>query len=163
MYSIMQKLTQNSWIELAIRWFLGAIFIYSSYHKIIEPEQFAKIIYGYYLFPDFTINLIAIILPFLELYTGLFLVLGIYPRTAALIILIMLFIFIIAISINLVRGVEFDCGCFSFGETGYTSSARRLLVRDILYFVSGLYVLFFDQYRKWCLRQTGSIIKNISC
>ena len=51
----------NSWLELAARWFLGMIFLYASYHKIAAPAQFAKIIYGYYLFPDISINIIAIV------------------------------------------------------------------------------------------------------
>ena len=42
----------NTWFELVVRWFLGTIFLYASIHKIASPEQFAKIIYGYYLFPQ---------------------------------------------------------------------------------------------------------------
>lgn len=162
MYSTVQKTIKNSWIELAVRWFLGITFIYGSYYKIIEPAHFAKIIYGYYLFPDFSINLIAIVLPFLEFFTGLALILGIYPRSAALIILSMLFVFIIAISINLSRGMEFDCGCFSFNEAGYTYSVWQLLIRDIFYFVLCLHILFFDPLRRWCLIQSGNILKNTS-
>lgn len=152
----------NSWLELAARWFLGITFIYSCYHKIIAPAYFAKIIYGYYLFPDWSINLIAIILPFLELFAGLALVLGIYPRSAALITAGVLLIFMIALSINLIRGQEFDCGCFSFGEPGHTSSAGQLLIRDIFYFVVGLEVLFFGQRRRWCILQSGSVLTKIS-
>ena len=130
-----------------MRWLLGGIFLISCYHKIVEPAHFAKIIYGYYLFPGVTINLIAIILPFLELFAGIALVLGIYPRSAALIVNAMLLAFIIAISINLIRGHEFDCGCFSFGATGHTFSTVHLLVRDIICFILGLQILFFDNYR----------------
>jgi hypothetical protein len=50
----------NQWIELAARWILGMTFIYASYNKILEPAVFAKIIYGYDLFPAVFINLIAI-------------------------------------------------------------------------------------------------------
>ncbi len=153
----------NSWIELIIRWTMGATFLFACYHKIIAPAHFAKIVYGYYLFPDFTINLIAIILPFLELFSALALILGVYPRSAALIINGMLFAFIIALSINLIRGVEFDCGCFSVGESGYSYSIGELLARDIFLFVLGLYMLFFNKCRKWCIQQNGSILKNITC
>ena len=128
---------KNSWTELIARWILGITFIYASYHKIISPGDFAKIIYGYDLLPDVLINLIAIILPFVELFSGLALILGIYPVSAVLIVNGMLLNFIIALSINLVRGHEFDCGCFSFGEIGYSSSVVELLVRDIMYFFLG--------------------------
>ncbi len=135
-----------------MRWFLGAMFVYASLHKIVEPAYFAKIIYGYYLFPAISINLIAIILPYVELFSGLALVLGIYPRSATILLNILLFTFIIALGINVVRGHEFDCGCFSFGKSGHTSSAKQLLVRDIIYFSMGLYVFFYNKDRKWCIK-----------
>ncbi|MBW1840314.1 MAG: DoxX family membrane protein [Deltaproteobacteria bacterium] len=144
-------------MELIARWVLGVIFLYASFHKIIDPEHFAKIVYGYYLFPDVSINLIAIVLPFVEFFSGLALILGIYPRSGALIINGMLLAFITALTINLARGHQFDCGCFSYGDRGYTYSAIQLLVRDIILFVLGLQVLFFDRQRKWCIRQTGSL------
>jgi putative oxidoreductase len=158
MSSYLIKMLNNSWLELAARWFLGMIFLYASYHKIAAPAQFAKIIYGYYLFPDISINIIAIVLPFLELFSGLALILGIYPRSAALITNGMLLGFIIALSINLIRGQQFDCGCFPFGEGGHTYTVGQLLVRDIVFFVLGLQVLLFDSNRRWCLRQSGNIL-----
>jgi len=157
----LKTLFYSSWVEWFIRWLFGITFVYASYHKIIEPAHFAKIIYGYYLFPEFIINLIAIILPYLELICGITLILGIYPRSALLILESMLFSFIVALSINLIRGHNFDCGCFSFGEPGYDYSVLHLLVRDVIYFGLGLQPLFFAKHRKWCILQSGSILKNI--
>jgi len=147
----LKRLFDNSRIELAARWILGITFIYASFHKIIAPADFAKILYGYDLFPGVLINLIAIVLPFVELFSGLALILGIYPRSAALIVNGMLLSFIIALSINLVRGHEFDCGCFSSGQTGHTSSVELLLVRDIIYFVMGLQVFLYGRRRRACI------------
>lgn len=161
MNKTVERLIRNGWFELAARWVLGTAFIYASYHKIIEPAQFAKVIYGYYLFPAFTINFIAIVLPFIELFCGLALVLGIYPRSAALIINFLLAAFIMALSINMIRGQEFDCGCFSFAEGGYPYSVKELLLRDILFFGFGTLVVFFSRNRKWCILQSGSIRQNI--
>lgn len=141
----------NSRIEVAARWILGITFIYASFHKIIAPADFAKILYGYDLFPGVLINLIAIILPFVELFSGLALILGIYPRSTALIVNGMLLGFIIALSINLVRGHEFHCGCFSSDQTGHTSSVELLLVRDIIYFVMGLQVFLYGRRRRACI------------
>lgn len=147
----LKAIYDSHWTELIIRWFLGIIFVYASFHKIAEPDAFAKIIYGYDLFPKSSINLIAIIIPFLELISGSALLAGIWPRSAMVIINGMLFAFIIALSANLIRGHEFDCGCFSIGEAGHTSSAAQLLVRDTLYFMLGIYVFFYSHPRKWCL------------
>ena len=144
----MKNILENSWIELAARWILGLTFIYASYHKILVPADFAKIVYGYDLFPNGAINLIAIVLPFIELIAGLALILGLYPRSAALIINGMLVAFIIVLSINLIRGHEFDCGCFSAKEAGYFSSAESTLVRDIIYLILGLQILLFSGIRK---------------
>lgn len=149
-------LLENNWAELVLRWVIGIIFVYASIHKIAEPAAFAKIIYGYYLFPDFSINLIAIILPFLEFYSGVFLLLGIYPRSASLVTSGLLFGFIIAISINLIRGHEFDCGCFSLGGTNHKEATLHLLIRDICYFVLSLYLIFFKAQRRWCAHTSES-------
>ncbi len=151
----LKNLLDNSWIELASRWILGITFIYASYYKIISPADFAKIIYGYDLFPVVLINLIAIILPFIELVAGLVLILGIYPRSAALIINGMLFVFIITLSINFVRGHEFICGCFYVDETGYINASGQWIVRDLIYFVLGLYVLLYGRSRRGCIGRLG--------
>jgi len=146
-----QFLISNSWIELAARWILGLTFIYASFHKITAPADFAKIVYGYDLFPTVFINLIAIIIPFLELITGLALVIGFYPRSAAIIINTLLMAYLVVLTINLIRGHKFDCGCFAFGQGGYTGSSEVTLVRDIIYFILGLPVVLFSGVRKMCL------------
>jgi len=143
----------NSWIELVARWTLGLTFIYASYHKILAPADFAKIVYGYDLFPSGIINLIAIVVPFIELIAGLALVLGIYPRSAVLIINSMLVMFGIVLAINLIRGHEFDCGCFSAREAGYFTSTESTLVRDIFYLIAGLQVFLFTGMRKICINR----------
>ena len=161
MKSDLTKVLQNEWLELVVRWFLGIVFMYAGCIKILAPAQFAKIIYGYDLFPGISINLIAILLPYMELFCGLALLLGIYPRSASLIINFMLLGFIIAIGINLIRGHKFDCGCFSFGEQGHGSSAVALLMRDSLYFALGLHLLLFRKRRRLSLLQTGGLLNNV--
>ena len=145
-----QSIKNNSWIELAVRWILGITFIYASFHKIIYPADFAKIVYGYDLFPEMFINLIAIVIPFLELVAGFALILGFYPRSAAIIINALLLAFITVLAINLIRGHEFDCGCFSAGQSGYTSSPEVTLVRDIIYFILGMQIILFEGNRRSC-------------
>lgn len=153
MNNFWQALISNSWIELAARWILGLTFIYASLHKILSPADFAKIVYGYNLFPVVLINLIAIILPFLELIAGLALIFGIYPRSAAIIINGLLLAYIVALSINLIRGHEFHCGCFSAGEDGHTETPEMTIVRDIVFFILGLLVILFSGIRKMSIRR----------
>ena len=141
----------NHWTELAARWILGVIFVFASYNKILAPAAFAKIIYGYDLFPAVLINLIAIIVPFLEFVAGLALIIGFYPRSAALIVNGMLLVFITALSINLIRGHEFDCGCFSIAADSQETFAGPLIIRDFLILALGLHVFFYRNPRKLCV------------
>lgn len=142
----------SPYMDLAARLFLGSVFIYASIHKIMEPAAFAKVIYGYYLFPGASINLIAIVLPFIELLCGICLVTGIMPVSSAIITGAMLLSFIVAISINLARGQEFDCGCFSVTSSSH-SSAVELLIRDSFYFAVSLYIIIFRSGRKFCIKE----------
>jgi uncharacterized membrane protein YphA (DoxX/SURF4 family) len=151
--NLRQSIFNNNWIELAARWILGLTFIYASLHKILSPADFAKIVYGYNLFPEIFINLIAIIIPFLELITGLALIIGFYPRSAAIVINGLLLAFIAVLAINLIRGHEFDCGCFSAGQSGYSSSPKVTLLRDIIYFILGLQVILFSGIRKMSIKR----------
>ncbi len=152
MNNSLNKILSNSWTELAARCFLGATFIYASYSKILAPAVFAKIIYGYDLFPAMLINLFAIIIPFVELIAGLALVIGFYPRSAALIINAMLLAFIVSLSINIIRGHEFDCGCFAINAGNPSTFSGPLLIRDLVYFALGIQVFFFRNPRRLCMR-----------
>ena len=149
----LQSIRQNSWLEVASRWILGGTFIYASYNKILAPADFAKIIYGYDLFPHATINLIAITIPFLELVTALALLSGIYPRSAVLIVNTLMVALIVFLSINLIRGHEFDCGCFAVQNSSDSTATQKTIVRDFIYLALGIQVFLYNKPRRWCLLQ----------
>ena len=90
----------------------------------------------------------AIILPFVELIAGLALIIGIYPRSAALIINAMLLVFIVSLTINIIRGHEFDCGCFAINAANPSTFSGELLIRDFLYLALGIFVFFFRNPRR---------------
>jgi len=162
---MVQNWLGNRWLELVARWLLGVLFVYASYHKIVAPAEFAKILYGYGLFPGEIINLIAIILPFVELVTGCALITGVYARSAALIIMGMLVLFISFIAINLARGHEFDCGCFSANESNpfFTGTPWGALGRDFILIFLGLYVFKFkhDRTRILIAKRNSSVAHQI--
>ncbi len=129
----------SQFVLFLIKIVLGVTFVYASYHKINDPAAFAKVLYGYDLFPQLSINVIAIIIPFIELVAGFSLIFGFLPRSAIVILNGLLLGFILAIGFNLARGHEFDCGCFALkGENSNTSNIN-LLIRDILLFGAGIY------------------------
>jgi uncharacterized membrane protein YphA (DoxX/SURF4 family) len=130
---------------MIIRLFLGGMFIYASLHKLADPAAFSKIIYGYKILPPWAINLLAITLPGVELVSGVLLLLGLFSRGASLTITLSLGVFVCAIGFNLWRGVEFDCGCFSFAHSS-RGAAVDLLIRDIVLLILSLRVLFAHRY-----------------
>jgi hypothetical protein len=57
------------------------------------------------------------------------------------------------LTINLIRGHEFNCGCFSAGQSGYSSSPKVTIARDIFYFILGLQIILFSGIRKISLKR----------
>ena len=131
-------------VVLIFRLVLGVTFVYASLDKIAHPDQFAKIVYNYKILPDFLINFFAVTLPWVELLAGLFLILGIFTEGASLVISFLLVIFLFAISINVIRGVDLNCGCFSTDPAG-KKEGISLLYKDFLFLFMGLMVLFFSR------------------
>jgi uncharacterized membrane protein YphA (DoxX/SURF4 family) len=70
---------------IALRLFLGLVFVYASFDKILRPAAFAEIIYNYQILPEALINFTSIFLPWLELHLGLLLILGFWLPGAVLI------------------------------------------------------------------------------
>lgn len=131
--------SKKGWaLHWTLRLVLGLTFVGASWHKIINPGQFAKIIYGYGVFPDFSINALAIVLPHLEFLAGICLILGILPRSSLIILNGLLSAFILVIGFNLWRGHVFDCGCFSFDNT--PAAPEWVLVRDFILLGMGVFL-----------------------
>lgn len=137
---------QTDFFEWALRLFLGCTFVFASWHKIVSPDQFATILYGYAVFPHQIINVLAIVIPFVELVCGITLITGLLKRSGLLLINAMLVGFIFLISFNLIRGHEFDCGCFSLGSTKGLWASVWLLIRDFVMLGAGIYLFrLFDK------------------
>ncbi|MFH1984990.1 MAG: MauE/DoxX family redox-associated membrane protein [Pseudomonadota bacterium] len=127
-------------IHICLRIFLGGIFLWASWDKIVSPEAFARIIGNYQLLPESLVPLVAIMLPWTEAICGICLVAGIGAGGAALIVNMLVVVFIAALSMNLFRGIDVNCGCFSVEET--TAGGTPLeIARDVVILVIGLVVL----------------------
>ena len=137
---IIRQVISNKYVVLAIRLILGFVFIYASVDKIAHPGPFAESIYNYRMLPYWAINLMAIVMPWLELVCGVLIIAGVLLRGSAFMIAVMLGVFIIALSAALARGLDISCGCFSV-EDGH-GVAVDLLVRDVLMFAGALIVVF---------------------
>nr|HID59381.1 cation diffusion facilitator family transporter [Desulfobacterales bacterium] len=101
---------------LVLRLLMGSVFVYASLYKIVSPEAFAETIYNYQIVPGGLINLTAIILPWLELVLGAFLILGVWLPGSILLSTLLLATFFGLILFNFVRGLDIDCGCFKTSD-----------------------------------------------
>lgn len=143
---------------LAVRIILGLLFIYMGTNKLANPIEFMKAVRQYQMLPEtpgIYLNLTAVVLPWMEIFAGAALLLGLYVRGAALVIVIMLGVFTPAVYLRALEvqrevpqsffNIAFDCGC----GTGVEIIWKKLL-GNITYFLLAL-VALFSRSRRFCL------------
>jgi len=119
----------SPWLTVRAQIALGALFVAAALPKITDPPSFAHMIYNYRLVPGAALNAMALVLPWLELLTGVALILGIWRRTAAVIVGGLLVVFIVAIAWNLIRGNAIVCGCFDVKAANLSAEEKFSLMR----------------------------------
>jgi len=134
-----QKLRHSPYLTTVFRIILGVIFIYAGLEKIGHADLFAVTIQNYQLVPISMTNLIAIFLPWLELYCGLLLLLGWWQRIAAAWAVLLNIIFLTALISAYWRGLDIVCGCFG---SGTTVNMTRIL-EDLLLLALSLHIFIF--------------------
>ena len=154
---------KNEWdiIHLLLRVFIGLVFIWASWDKLLDPVAFARVVHNYQIIPSSMVNLVAIILPWIELTCGLLLVLGLLTKGSVFIIDSLLFIFILAIGFNLYRGFDISCGCFSLGPEA-DNAMLHTLIRDIALLIPGLWLLFYNPKQTSILSRLCFTPKGVS-
>lgn len=126
----------HPWLTVRVQILLGVVFIAAALPKIADPPSFAHAVYNYRILPGALVNIVALTLPWLELLSGLALVIGIWRRTATLVIGALLLVFIGGISLNLLRKNPIDCGCFDVHSASKTREERLgdmrfVILRDV--------------------------------
>ncbi len=125
---------------ICTRLLLGVIFIAASIDKIAHPAEFAKIVYNYQILPGHLINIMAIVLPWLEAVLGLFILCGWCLPGAAVLANLLLVTFFGALSFAVARGIDINCGCFSTKASGSPLTVWYL-ARDSLFLLLGSTVM----------------------
>ena len=131
-------------LVILCRLVLGGVFIYASLDKIANPAEFAKAIGNYHVLPFGLENLLALFLPWLELLTGILLIVGIMVDGATILIISMNIVFIFAISQALARGISIECGCFSVSTEGGSNIGFQTILRDFVYLIMA-FIIFYRQ------------------
>ncbi len=126
----------HPWLAVRVQIALGAVFVVAALPKIADPPAFAHMIYNYRLLPGALVNVLALVLPWVELLAGLTLILGVWKKEAAVVAAVLLLVFIVAIGINLARGHAVDCGCFDVSSAGKSrdellAEMKWVLLRDV--------------------------------
>lgn len=99
-------------INIILRLLVGGAFVVAGVLKIADPAKFALDVSHYRLVPHELINLVAILMPWIEITAGTFVLAGIWLRAAALVITSLTVIFFAIIVSALARGLNIECGCF---------------------------------------------------
>jgi uncharacterized membrane protein YphA (DoxX/SURF4 family) len=107
-----KQITRHPALSMLFRFILGAIFIYAGVQKIFVPAEFSQSIQNYMILPAALTNLVAIFLPWLEIYCGMLLLAGIFVRASAILLSLMNLVFILALFSAVIRGLDINCGCF---------------------------------------------------
>jgi len=114
----------SPWLSVRVQFVLAAVFVVAAVSKIADPPGFAHQLHNYQLLPGYALNAFALVMPWLELVTGLALFVGFWRRTSAAIIAALLLVFMGALGINLARRHPIDCSCFSTATTQRTDEER---------------------------------------
>lgn len=132
-------MVKNRTVLLAFRIVLGSLFVYAGVVKALDPLDFAQSVRNYDLVGQSLAFIAAIVLPWLEILSGAFLITGIWKRGAAIVISALLVFFIILTIVTVIRGLDVDCGCFGAIDR---KAGLGVILEDLAMLYLGLCVLF---------------------
>jgi putative oxidoreductase len=107
----MDKIINNSYVNLIFRLVLGSIFLIAASSKLADPSGFAKEIANYRILPELILNILAITLPWVELVCSIFIISGIRLKSVSFIMGILIIVFNVAVLIAMIKGLNINCGC----------------------------------------------------
>jgi uncharacterized membrane protein YphA (DoxX/SURF4 family) len=103
---------------------IGLVMLAAALGKIGDPAAFSTQIHHYRLVPVGAENLLAILLPWVELLAGLSLVLGAHARSGAWLSAAMMAVFTLAVSTAVARGLDIECGCFGTADASHVGGMK---------------------------------------
>jgi uncharacterized membrane protein YphA (DoxX/SURF4 family) len=142
------RLTAYSGFLLFSRLVLALLFILSGSEKLMAPpEEFMQVIKGYQILAPPFLRPAALLLPWLELLSGVFLLVGLFYQISVRAVGALLILFTAAIGSALLRGISMeDCGCLK--SLGFRESVPVALARNLILLLFWLNLLF-DRKPKW--------------
>jgi len=149
---------------------LAIIFLTASVPKLRHPKGFVLAVLEYRVLPSRFSWFYARLVPPLECLLALLLLTGTAVRFAAILIGMLLLSFIIAIAINLARGRDLDCHCFSKAKK--RPIGWRLLLQDAVLLGTAIALAVpsewvvpepWSVFRLFGLIHAGSVVPLLGC
>jgi uncharacterized membrane protein YphA (DoxX/SURF4 family) len=147
----------SPWFGLLARLILGGVLFAAGLLKYQHLDKSQMAVRAYELLPISVANFLGISLPFLEIATGILLVVGAATRIAAAIGGMLMLIFIAGISQAWARGLSIDCGCFGGGGQVAPGATNYLpeILRDTALALIAIYLFRYPQSKFGIDRQTS--------
>ena len=127
-------------IYVPLRILIGLVFMVSGFEKLIGPNQnFLYVVQSYALFNAPLEEIAARVLPWVEFFLGVFLVLGFWLKWTLRGVMVLILSFICVVAQALIRKLPIDeCGCF--GDFISFPLSRIILLDSLLLCLTGLLI-----------------------
>ncbi|NTW49807.1 MAG: DoxX family membrane protein [Chlorobiales bacterium] len=148
----MKSVESADYLSLLGRIVLGLFFIIASIEKLASPNVFAHAFENYRIVGAPYSTLVSTVLPWIELLSGLGILLGIFTRGSLFLVSGLLTIFIAATLSALLRGLDISCGCFSLAPDAHQLGWEKiwenfgLLSLSSLLYYFGSFKLSLENY-----------------
>lgn len=113
-----------------LRLFIGGFFLLAGALKVAHPAALAVTIAAMQVVPRVVIAPLAMLLPYFEIGLGVYLIIGLFTRAAAIIVMMQLIVFAGIIASVVARGIVTSCGCFGPADTAPATYLD--VVRDLV-------------------------------
>jgi uncharacterized membrane protein YphA (DoxX/SURF4 family) len=117
-------------VATVARLVLAAVWLVAGGLKATDPDGTYVAVRAYDVLPRAGVEVVAAVLPWLEIAVGLLLLVGAATRVAAAVSAALLVMFVVGVAQAWARGLSIDCGCFGGGGAvapDQTAYGRELL------------------------------------
>lgn len=137
------------WIGLLARLVLGGSLLVAGLLKVtnLEANVLSVRAYQLHFIPYELQKAIGYAQPFVEILVGALIVVGLFTRASAALGTLAMLVFIVGIASLWARGLSVDCGCFSKGGATDDPHYLREIIRDTVFALCGLWLLWRPRSR----------------